>query len=488
MKKISLFILIICPFVLLADLPWQNIYFSAAMPDQNIALRCQISSDCEMELFYDSPTGIESNQMYCVPELDNSFQGNMLAPIDSRDYGFRAILADPLPDTPSVLATPVYNSLSQSPDYDHLTWILPDSLGDVPQGNDFLDITDLYASYDDEKLYVAIKNNGGGFPVNDTYFSHFYIYHLIISSHQESDVPFGLMFTANQPPYIQPGLYKMLGQTMEEIFLIGNINYTIDSDNNVLIMECLWQDLLNDEDFVAWFDIDNPEFELLAGTYDVSMSSGLSIIDYSDISTIFPQRLCAQQQTNSLPEISDLFINPDSMISFTYSDPDSNFSLLASATLDDSVTFNLHPQSCDFSQPVTYQSITSHPSLINNIWDHITISVSDNLSDIVSQIFYNQSQHDPDYICLPNLDIQCFPNPFNPQVTISYALPQNIDKSPQISIFNLKGQLIKNFSIDSSSNLNKFTWNAQNSPSGVYLVKLMLDGYPAQTRRITLLK
>jgi len=106
---------------------------------------------------------------------------------------------------------------------------------------------------------------------------------------------------------------------------------------------------------------------------------------------------------------------------------------------------------------------------------------------------------------------QNFPNPFNPNTTISFSCPNRQtehNEFAELAIFNLKGQIIKkykfilsdlsatgNFTIEPGEfNENKFTltWDGIDSqgypaPSGIYLYRLDLGNYSA-TRKMILLK
>jgi len=81
---------------------------------------------------------------------------------------------------------------------------------------------------------------------------------------------------------------------------------------------------------------------------------------------------------------------------------------------------------------------------------------------------------------------QNFPNPFNAQTRISFALPTNADV--MINIYNVAGQLVE--SMD-QGNLNAGThsvvWDASDVASGVYFYKVNA-GSNSETKKMTLLK
>jgi len=96
-----------------------------------------------------------------------------------------------------------------------------------------------------------------------------------------------------------------------------------------------------------------------------------------------------------------------------------------------------------------------------------------------------------------------FPNPFNPSTTISFNLPKDV-KEASIEIFNIKGQMVKSFSVistetiygeveRSSSTTHNVTWNgtdSKNNPvsSGVYFGVLKSEDKIIAKRKLMLLK
>jgi len=78
------------------------------------------------------------------------------------------------------------------------------------------------------------------------------------------------------------------------------------------------------------------------------------------------------------------------------------------------------------------------------------------------------------------------PNPFNPETSISFELPEAADV--RLSIYNVNGQLVETLAegLLSAGN-HSYTWNAQNMPSGVYFYSLEANG-AVQTRKMVLMK
>ncbi len=107
-------------------------------------------------------------------------------------------------------------------------------------------------------------------------------------------------------------------------------------------------------------------------------------------------------------------------------------------------------------------------------------------------------QGDNDLIINSPKLFQNYPNPFNPTTTISFTLNFEFTESADISIYNLKGQKIKQYPISNPSEAGQVSqssviWdgtNINNQPvaSGVYFYKLVADGKAIATKKCLLLK
>ena len=70
--------------------------------------------------------------------------------------------------------------------------------------------------------------------------------------------------------------------------------------------------------------------------------------------------------------------------------------------------------------------------------------------------------------------VQIFPNPFNPQTTISLELPQM--SRVELAVYNIQGRLVETlFEGNKSPGVHQFTWYAGNLPSGIYFYQLETD-------------
>jgi len=80
---------------------------------------------------------------------------------------------------------------------------------------------------------------------------------------------------------------------------------------------------------------------------------------------------------------------------------------------------------------------------------------------------------------------QNYPNPFNPTTTIDFSLPTASDY--RLTVYNLIGQVVKEFVGSSDAGEVSLIWDAHNTASGVYLYRLTAGEF-TETRRMMLLK
>jgi len=79
-----------------------------------------------------------------------------------------------------------------------------------------------------------------------------------------------------------------------------------------------------------------------------------------------------------------------------------------------------------------------------------------------------------------------YPNPFNPITNITYGIPEYTNV--QIIVFDLSGKQVETLMNDfQTPGYNSVSWNADNHPSGVYLIR-MDSGDFTQTQKVVLVK
>jgi hypothetical protein len=82
---------------------------------------------------------------------------------------------------------------------------------------------------------------------------------------------------------------------------------------------------------------------------------------------------------------------------------------------------------------------------------------------------------------------QNYPNPFNPATRVSFDVPRAAKVT--LNVFNLLGQKVATL-VDErlSAGRHELTWNAQNLPSGMYILQMQADGSFTSSRKMMLLK
>lgn len=85
--------------------------------------------------------------------------------------------------------------------------------------------------------------------------------------------------------------------------------------------------------------------------------------------------------------------------------------------------------------------------------------------------------------------LKTYPNPFNPEVTISWALAE-VSEDCRLAVFNIKGQKVREYAV--STKTGQITWDGRDDrelqcASGIYLLKLQ-SGKEKQSAKLLMLK
>ena len=139
-------------------------------------------------------------------------------------------------------------------------------------------------------------------------------------------------------------------------------------------------------------------------------------------------------------------------------------------------------------EPVTSELIYNLTGIVDYTYGAFKLEPRDDADiDLIG------SEIDEQLISVGNPQLSNYPNPFNPSTTISFTLSNEISGDVVISIFNLKGQLVKQLvSEQLSLGQHQITWNGMDEyrksvTSGVYLYKLNI-GDKTFTKKMLLLK
>jgi len=82
------------------------------------------------------------------------------------------------------------------------------------------------------------------------------------------------------------------------------------------------------------------------------------------------------------------------------------------------------------------------------------------------------------------LSLRCYPNPTRDAVTLAYTLPADLayKTAPSLHIYDLSGRTIVDFNLTQNAGENKFNWDTNTVPSGVYIASLEAAGHKAVAR------
>jgi Arylsulfotransferase (ASST)/Carboxypeptidase regulatory-like domain/Secretion system C-terminal sorting domain len=137
----------------------------------------------------------------------------------------------------------------------------------------------------------------------------------------------------------------------------------------------------------------------------------------------------------------------------------------------------------------TYQLMVEHPDYFTyNHPDDIVVEALQTTEIDISLTPLAGANDDP-LVSSTHL-LGNYPNPFNPSTTIHFQLNTETIEDAQLTIYNLKGQLIHQFPIFNDQ--STITWNGTDNqgrsvPSGIFFYRLQSGEY-SETRKMILLK
>ncbi len=126
-----------------------------------------------------------------------------------------------------------------------------------------------------------------------------------------------------------------------------------------------------------------------------------------------------------------------------------------------------------------------------NWFDRFGYFSSDGSEFIYSELMISVANNDEDIDCSPKVTSKIYPNPFNPETTISFNIPK--PGKVNLSIYNIKGQLVKTLlDEETSTGSHSLVWNGKDErgksvASGIYFSKIETDA-DIQTKKMLLMK
>lgn len=452
-------------------IPWQNIRNSAFTPNDSIHIRFESLGAEFSDTFvhFSTETGWDSVATFGV--YDFTQEAILSATPDETQTTLIKSVTDEYIAMMPKQATSLF-----PPPLDELSFVSEDPIGDVlVPDRPHLDLTGYYWGYTEDTFNAVLSAAAPGFPTDSGGIipAEFYLYGMGIVNPENAlqDSVFYAMIYANLPPFITPGLYRIMGEelSLDSFQRIGNISTDIQIHN--LQLACSIDELVGDEYFGDWPNISN-SLLVSAVTISFSLPDDVQIADFTIPASQFFESYQIEPFENTLPELSDpsaTSVNGFLHIEVTYFDADGHFPILTQASID-SETYDMIPQSFDYSQPVQF-SVT----VPETEWEEILITFSDNGYDFVEEYIYHTDANDE--IVFPIQTLSSFPNPFNAETTIKFSL--QAEQELTLNIYNTRGQLVNTLiSAELAKGDHFVVWdgtdnNGTQVSSGVYFCSLI---------------
>jgi hypothetical protein len=427
--------------------------------------------------------------MTAVSDGPSTLEGIAPGPVTSpRYYGFRLIQDAELDFMPVRIAA------GAAPVPDDLTRVAVDAIGDELFGYTNLDLTDCRMSFSDDRLYAALRNAGGGFPVNQglTFFG--YLLGIADPAEADPDTVWGMMYTFEQAGIISPGLYRIEGTGLGNLVKIGDVDVQEFPATNTLMISCLLADLLADPYFSAWYDTADPAIGVAAFTQRITLLGGAAEADRSPGGRCYLREVVLSAVVNEQPQLANPEVvgtGASAYARIEYTDANGNCPVISEIVFDGSETYPLHPTTLDYGAVVVYRSADGLAPLADGSWSTAVFRFSDNGADTVESVISATGVLEPGGDMPGALVISNAPNPFNASTTISFTLPR--DMHVNICVYDANGARIATVLEGRlAAGRREVRWRARGAGgaelgSGVYFIRIEADG-AALTRKCVLLR
>jgi hypothetical protein len=450
---------------------WNDFRASALLPDESVVIRVENPQGpgSANTILY-AQAGVQEITLNPVLDGPNTLEAAVPGPVGTRRfYGFRYARNDSL----DLMSVQLPDGANPSPE--DLTRLATDPVGDEIYGLPHLDLTECRISHDGIRLFAALTNAGGGFPVNSglTFFSYFLgIKNPAVT---DPDTVFAMIHTVSAAGIIEPGLYRVFGTGVSDLLKIGEITATEYPAENTLLLSCQLADLEEDPVFQSWYDTVDPRLDVAGFTQRISLIGGVGEADKTSGGIWHLRESALDPGPNQLPELADLvFPEPSAggFVSVIYSDADGHCPVVAELVFDGNETYSLRPQSLDYGYPVIYHSETDLPPLVSGDWTQMVVRFSDNISDVVELI------REPVTAVIggPVFQILASPNPFSGQTVLAFELPRA--QPIQLTVYDLRGRFVTTL-VDSElpAGPHARSWDGRDhagrpQPAGVYFYHL----------------
>jgi hypothetical protein len=484
MNKTIIFIVIMIMTNMLFGI-WEEQRQSALLPDNELFIRTEIieMEGAVNEFLFVSEQLVQRQPMIFIEDYAQTWQGVLPnASLTEFYLGYRT----ETPEQNYVL--PVFNPLNDL-SFNGMSLASEDAPDDTNFPYQHLEIIADFVSFNDEKLMIGIKNANGNYPTSESFTFFSYLGAITSPQGEKNDIIYALMHTLTQPGIIEPGLYKIFGTGMDDLTKLADIEVVIDEE--VLLLSCEWQPLLDDEDFSQWFSPENPSFAFMSLTQKITLAGGVQTADEGKSCVIFPSKNEIFGTENTIPQITNLqeIISEDAfIIQVDYYDAEENFPIVTQIEFDNGQIRSFFPQSLDYSGIVSYQTPDISDIVYLDDWSQAVIRFSDDGEQFTELIYPETSSHESQ---LSPLQFSLFPNPVSLRSSsgLSIAFQNRNSGSSSVSVYNLKGQKIRALPLAETNNTVLWDWRDNSGKrvgSGIYFLKLQ-DGNRDAVRKVILL-
>ena len=112
-------------------------------------------------------------------------------------------------------------------------------------------------------------------------------------------------------------------------------------------------------------------------------------------------------------------------------------------------------------------------------WEGIILTKTDSTGQVTAT--------DENIMASLSSNLFCYPNPFNPEITISFTVSKPTDI--EIKVFNVRGQIIEKL-LDEQKEVGKHSiiFNAKEYSSGIYFIQLIISDKLKKVKKVSLIK
>jgi hypothetical protein len=414
---------------------WNDIRASALLPDQTVTIRVEnppVAGATHSSLY--AQGGVQEAPLASVPDGPATLEARVPGPVSgSRGYGFRLLR----PGALDVMAVPL--AAGSMPTPADLTQLTVDAAGDETSGRAHLDLVACRVGTDGTRLWAALTNVSGGFPVSSglTFFS--YLLGIKDPAVADPDTLFGMIHTVTAAGIIEPGLYRIEGTGVDDLVKLGPITATVLAAQNTLLLSCALADLEADPVFRRWYDPADPRLDVAGFSQRITLLGGPQETDRTPGGVWHLRQVRLESGPNTLPVLSDLVVpapGSGGFVSVLYDDQDGHCPVLAELQFPGGEVFPLLPQTLDYGQPVVYRSAAGLAPLESGGAGPVTVRFSDNLDDVVTLTQAVAAAPLP----AAALRLQASPNPFNPATVLSFELAA--PGPVTLAVYGIDGRLV----------------------------------------------